>query len=110
MKRHDSSDGLAGQRGGGLYSLGGMVGRGGGGGATTGRRMGQHRAALPKSFPAPHLRNLVLVACHSVYTGLDFRNSEEESSWFLLSYQKVHRLYRWHQGGCPVHSSACARN
>lgn len=42
-----------------------------------------------RQFPAPHLRNLVLVACHSVYTGLDFTNSEERSSWFLLDYQKV---------------------
>lgn len=42
-----------------------------------------------RQFPAPHLRNLVLVACHSVYTGLDFTHSEEKSSWFLLDYQKV---------------------
>ncbi|GAB4816506.1 hypothetical protein N2152v2_003552 [Parachlorella kessleri] len=70
---------------GGAYSLGGLAHRSGGGG----RRLGQHRAALPEAFPAPHLRNLILVACHSVYTGLDFRHMEEDSSWFLLEYQKV---------------------
>jgi hypothetical protein len=42
-------------------------------------------------FPAPQLRNLVLVACHSVYTGLDFHDSEQRSSWFLLDYQKARR-------------------
>ncbi|PSC70695.1 hypothetical protein C2E20_5810 [Micractinium conductrix] len=42
----------------------------------------------PWQFPAPHLRNLVLVACHSVYTGLDFKHAEEQSSWFLLDYQQ----------------------
>jgi hypothetical protein len=45
-------------------------------------------------FPAPQLRNLVLVACHSVYTGLDFHDSEQRSSWFLLEYQKAS-----HRGG-----------
>jgi hypothetical protein len=39
-------------------------------------------------FPAPHLTNLVIVACHSVYTGLDFSNSKSDSSWYLLEYQK----------------------
>lgn len=34
-----------------------------------GRRSGS-RAEARAAFPAPHLRNLVLVACHSVYTGL----------------------------------------
>lgn len=43
---------------------------------------------VARIFPAPHLRNLVLVACHSVYTGLDFKHSEEKSSWYLLDYQK----------------------
>lgn len=55
---------------------------------------GGSRAEGPRRFPAPHLRNLVLVACHSVYTGLDFRHSEEKSSWFLLDYQKVGALGR----------------
>lgn len=39
-------------------------------------------------FPAPHLRTLVLVACHSVYTGLDYAHPDAGSSWFLLDYQK----------------------
>lgn len=47
-----------------------------------------HRKGQERSFPVSHLRNLVLVACHSVYTGLDFHESEEKSSWFLLDYQK----------------------
>ncbi|KAI3430725.1 hypothetical protein D9Q98_005311 [Chlorella vulgaris] len=43
-----------------------------------------------RNFPAPQLKNLVLVACHSVYTGLGLqeRAAEEKSSWFLLDYQK----------------------
>ena len=65
-----------------------LGGRGGRGGAGRGR-----------AFPAPHLRNLVLVACHSVYTGLDFRNSEEQSSWFLLEYQKASWVGREAGGG-----------
>lgn len=40
-------------------------------------------------FPAAHLKNLVLVAGHAVYTGLDFSLAKQESSWFLESYQKV---------------------
>ena len=40
-------------------------------------------------FPASHLRRLVLVACHSVYIGLDFTHVEDMSSWALLDYQKV---------------------
>ncbi|KAL4857565.1 U2 small nuclear ribonucleoprotein B'' [Chlorella vulgaris] len=43
-----------------------------------------------RNFPAPQLKNLVLVACHSVYTGLGLQEgaAEEKSSWFLLDYQK----------------------
>ena len=40
-------------------------------------------------FPAAHLRNLVLVAGHAVYTSLDFSLATKESSWFLEEYQKV---------------------
>ena len=40
-------------------------------------------------FPAKHLQNLIIVACHSVYRGLDFKHPEEQSSWLLLDYQKV---------------------
>lgn len=43
----------------------------------------------PLSFPAPHLRNLVLVAGHAVYTGVDFHLAQRESSWFLEPYQQV---------------------
>ncbi len=53
---------------------------------------GRDGTLAAREFPAPHLRNLVLVACHSVYTGLDFHTAEEKSSWYLLDYQKV--------GGC----------
>jgi len=42
-----------------------------------------------RTFPAPQLTSLVLVACHSVYTGLDFTHPEDASSWLLLDYQKV---------------------
>ncbi len=38
--------------------------------------------------PLAHLTSLVLVACHSVYTGLDFQNPEDASAWALLDYQK----------------------
>jgi hypothetical protein len=70
---------------------------------TAARRAGRGAGMrTPRSFPAPHLRNLVLVACHSVYTGLDFHETEEKSSWFLLDYQKV-RVWRqgraWVLGG-----------
>jgi hypothetical protein len=40
-------------------------------------------------FPAKRLQNLVIVACHSVYRGLDFKHPESQSSWLLLDYQKV---------------------
>lgn len=60
------------------------------------RRSGASRRQLDiginqsaRHFPASHLRSLVLVACHSVYTGLDFSHPEDQSSWLLLDYQKV---------------------
>lgn len=40
-------------------------------------------------FPAKELKNLILVACHSVYTGVDFSHPEDQSSWLLLDYQKI---------------------
>jgi hypothetical protein len=52
------------------------------------RRPAARRALPDRRFPAPHLRSLVLVACHSVYTGLDFKHPEDASSWLLLDYQK----------------------
>ena len=38
--------------------------------------------------PLSHLKSLVLVACHSVYTGLRFDDPEDTSAWALLEYQK----------------------
>lgn len=54
---------------------------------------GRDGTLAAREFPAPHLRNLVLVACHSVYTGLDFTTSDDKSSWYLLDYQKVGAAY-----------------
>jgi len=56
---------------------------GGGAGAPT------TAAAAPTTFPAPHLENLVLVAGHAVYTGVDFHLAAREDSWFLEPYQQV---------------------
>lgn len=42
-----------------------------------------------QAFPAPTLKNLILVAGHSVFTGTDFTKVSLESSWYLESYQKV---------------------
>ena len=39
--------------------------------------------------PAAPLKNLVLVAGHAVYTGIDYAEAAKESSWFLEEYQKV---------------------
>jgi hypothetical protein len=47
---------------------------------------------LAVNHPAPHLHNLVLVAGHSVFVGLNFQQSENLSSWYLLDYQKVSAL------------------
>lgn len=35
------------------------------------------------------LQNLVLVACHAVFTGHDYTRHQDFGSWFLLDYQKV---------------------
>lgn len=40
-------------------------------------------------LPAAALKNLVLVAGHAVYTGIDFSEAGKESSWFLEPYQQV---------------------
>ncbi|KAG2489727.1 hypothetical protein HYH03_011834 [Edaphochlamys debaryana] len=43
-----------------------------------------------KTFiPAASLKNLVLVAGHAVYTGVDYAEANKESSWFLEEYQRV---------------------
>ncbi|KAL3143329.1 hypothetical protein ABBQ38_002166 [Trebouxia sp. C0009 RCD-2024] len=39
--------------------------------------------------PVPHLRNLVLVACHAVFIGSDYSKAEDAEAWLLLDYQKV---------------------
>ncbi|KAG7943049.1 hypothetical protein I3843_15G019700 [Carya illinoinensis] len=39
-------------------------------------------------YPLPDLRNLVMVAVHSVYTSSSCGNADKEDSWFLESYQK----------------------
>jgi len=46
-------------------------------------------AATAVPLPASYLRNLVLVAGHAVYVGVDFHEATKESSWFLEDYQKV---------------------
>lgn len=52
-----------------------------------GRRL---RAGLREDLlPAAALKNLVLVAGHAVYTGVDFTEAKLESSWFLEPYQQV---------------------
>jgi hypothetical protein len=40
------------------------------------------------SYPFPNLKNLVMVAGHSVYTSSSCGKVEKEDSWFLESYQK----------------------
>ncbi|KAK9814450.1 hypothetical protein WJX72_006075 [[Myrmecia] bisecta] len=39
--------------------------------------------------PVPQLRNLIIVACHAVFTGFDYTKPEAEESWHLLDYQRV---------------------
>jgi len=39
-------------------------------------------------YPFANLKNLVMVAGHSVYTSSDCGKVEKEDSWFLESYQK----------------------
>jgi hypothetical protein len=64
---------------------------------STSQGQGQRRSSSRKQldgkksryFPAKRLQNLIIVACHSVYRGLDFKHPEEQSSWLLLDYQKV---------------------
>ena len=61
-----------------------------GGSSSSGKGWGSRKDLKDvPSYPAAHLRNLVLVAGHAVYTGLDFSLATKESSWFLEEYQKV---------------------
>ncbi|XP_021862572.1 uncharacterized protein C57A10.07 [Spinacia oleracea] len=41
----------------------------------------------PEIYPLPKLKNLVMVAGHSVYTSNDYGKVDNEKSWFLESYQ-----------------------
>ncbi|KAL5560404.1 hypothetical protein UlMin_036615 [Ulmus minor] len=42
----------------------------------------------PENYPFPKLRNLVMVAGHSVYTSSSCGKVDKEDSWLLESYQK----------------------
>ncbi|KAG2663192.1 hypothetical protein I3760_16G016400 [Carya illinoinensis] len=54
------------------------------------RMMGSYQKLDVSSgdYPFPKLRNLVMVAGHSVYTSSSCGRAEKEDSWFLESYQK----------------------
>lgn len=55
----------------------------------TGKNLPVQDVSSDKSgHPLAHLKSLVLVACHSVYTGLQFEDLEDTSAWALLDYQK----------------------
>ncbi|GAV58817.1 DUF218 domain-containing protein [Cephalotus follicularis] len=45
-------------------------------------------AGLDGNYPFAKLKNLVMVAGHSVYTNIDCGKVDKEDSWFLESYQK----------------------
>lgn len=53
-----------------------------------GTRKGLLKENNKVSFPLPHLKSLVLVACHSVYKETDYGHPEDVHSWSLLEYQK----------------------
>lgn len=44
--------------------------------------------SMDNSYPFPKLRNLVMVAGHSIYTSSSCEQIDKEDSWFLESYQK----------------------
>ncbi|XP_024030619.1 uncharacterized protein C57A10.07 [Morus notabilis] len=48
----------------------------------------QNFKANSENYPFPNLRNLVMVAGHSVYTSSSCGKVDKEDSWFLESYQK----------------------
>ncbi|KAK9049395.1 hypothetical protein SSX86_031637 [Deinandra increscens subsp. villosa] len=43
---------------------------------------------VDNAYPFPKLRNLVMVAGHSIYTSSSCERIDKEDSWFLESYQK----------------------
>lgn len=49
----------------------------------------EQSSSVPTQHPLPDLKNLILVACHAVFVGSDYREAEEQASWLLLDYQKV---------------------
>lgn len=56
------------------------------------RRGGDEGGSTPPAKDAPpfaQMRNLVMVACHAVYTGADYTKPLDFDSWFLLDYQKA---------------------
>ncbi|XP_074296102.1 uncharacterized protein C57A10.07-like [Silene latifolia] len=57
---------------------------------TPGWRTSSYREfnSRPDSYPFPKLKNLVMVAGHSVYTSSNCGKVDSENSWFLESYQK----------------------
>ena len=48
--------------------------------------------AVKEQRPFAQMRNLVKVACHAVFTGVDYTKPLDFDSWFLLDYQKVHAV------------------
>lgn len=48
-----------------------------------------------RKFPVSNLSTLILVAGHSVYTGLDYHDAQGSSSWYLLDYQKEVCIFCW---------------
>lgn len=73
-----------------------LTGKGDGGVALVGNRkamvektdLSKKRAQPSFEHPMPHVKSLVLVACHSVFTGVDWRNAEDKNNWALLEYQR----------------------
>ena len=74
----------------------------GSGGTSAGRHhSGEHPVARRASLGS--LQNLVLVACHAVFTGHDYTQHQDFGSWFLLDYQKVIlpiKLRCWEPSSC----------
>ncbi|KAI3513579.1 hypothetical protein L1887_20915 [Cichorium endivia] len=48
----------------------------------------KYDTGMDDAYPFPKLRNLVMVAGHSIYTSSSCEKIDQENSWFLESYQK----------------------
>ncbi|KAI3736657.1 hypothetical protein L2E82_26600 [Cichorium intybus] len=48
----------------------------------------KYDTGMDNAYPFPKLRNLVMVAGHSIYTSSSCEKIDQENSWFLESYQK----------------------